>query len=135
MRQAEAPFRWSGGLTIGPDIATSSLQYREAEAKPPRPSFRGRQDRKVDRVGLDAGNLDDKGFCRNFEFHALADSLAIPDAAGGDRAEKFSILHHIDPAASREADGVSAGLRRALECRKAGKATFLRGALRRRGQL
>jgi hypothetical protein len=36
MRQAEAPFRWSGGLTIGPEIALASLQHCQRGAKVPR---------------------------------------------------------------------------------------------------
>src|SRR5216684_5805890 len=33
MRQAEAPFRQSGGFTIRPDIAASSLQHHRGEEK------------------------------------------------------------------------------------------------------
>jgi len=33
MRQAEAPFRQSGGFTIRPDIARSSLQHHRDEEK------------------------------------------------------------------------------------------------------
>src|SRR5881394_3929909 len=43
MRQAEAPFRQSGGFTIRPDIAASSLQHR------------GRQEKALRRPA-DAGN-------------------------------------------------------------------------------
>src|SRR5260370_40055279 len=36
MRQAEAPFRQSGGFTIRPDIAARRLPHRRGEEKAPR---------------------------------------------------------------------------------------------------
>src|ERR1700687_1655238 len=81
-------------------------------------SFGSRHDRQADRVGFDAGNLDGEGLWRNFEFHALSNSFAAPDAAGCGGPEKLSVLHHVDPAGGRQADGVPARRKRILEYRE-----------------
>src|SRR5258708_3466779 len=98
-------------------------------------SFGSRRDGNADRVGFDAGNLDGEGLWRNFEFHALSNSFAAPDAAGRDGAEKLSVLHHVDPAGGRQVDGVPTRRKRALEYREARKSIGRRAAFRRRRQV
>src|SRR5258708_20218607 len=78
--------------------------------------FGGRYNRNADRVGLDARNLDDERLWRNFEFHALANSFTAPHPAGGDRAEKLSVLNNVDPAGGRQVDRVPPRRKPILEC-------------------
>src|SRR5437879_436194 len=50
----------------------ASVLYRYPPEAGEYRSFGRGHDRQADRAGFDAGNLDDEGFCGNFELHALA---------------------------------------------------------------
>src|SRR5262249_8743 len=50
------------------------------------------------------------------------DAVAVGRAAEGLGLQEMAVLHDVDPATGREADGVEAGLGRILEAGKAGKA-------------
>src|SRR5581483_2477282 len=101
--------RWGGQYQAdrpGQSVAWSTFAYSR---------LFGRQDRNRDCVLLGAGDLQHEGPRRELVFHGLADAVAIGRAAEGPGFEEMPVLHHVDPGARREADGVDAGLRRALE--------------------
>src|SRR5487761_2202319 len=114
---------------------------REDEGSPPGQASGGscagsfdRQDRDRDRILLDSADLQHKRACRNLVLHRFADAIAVGGAAERLWLQGVSVLHHVDPAAGRQADRIRAGLRRSLETREAGKGALLRRAFRRQGQ-
>ena len=90
--------------------------------------------RSRSRFSLAPETCSTKGLRRELVFHGLADAVAIGGAAEGLGLEEMPVLHHVDPGARRQADGVDAGLRRGLETGEAGKRAVLRRALGRRRQ-
>src|SRR5580692_4412957 len=69
-----------------------------------------RQDRDRNRVLLETADLQHEGLGRNLVLHGLADAVAAGRPAEGSWLEEMPILHHVDPAARGQADGIDAGL-------------------------
>ena len=133
MRQAEAPFRRSRRLTVGRDIAGNNNNRLRFRVKGSFVYSRGR-------IAIDTESSLAPLICSTnglaeisyFMVLRMPSQSVAPLKAFGFR--KCPSCTTVDPAAGGQADGVQAGLRRALERREAGKGAFLRRAFGRRGQ-
>ena len=121
MRQAEAPFRGSRRLTADRDIAEQNNNRLRSGKVPGANRLVALLLYSDGRIATDTASSltpliwSTNGLRRNLVLHGLANAVAIGGAAEGLWLQGMAVLHHVDPAARGQADGVDAGLRRALE--------------------